>query len=101
MFIISSRAFGLWLDVVCLIYISIVTFSFIVISDGGKHRTCTTKIIIIIVPCSDWKINNKLSYNSTIWRKRWAGYYSSVRAGWHASVGYETVGRIRKQHDVS
>jgi len=34
LFIASSRAFGFWLDVVCLIYITVVTISFFLI--GGK-----------------------------------------------------------------
>ncbi|KAI5713480.1 hypothetical protein M8J76_000230 [Diaphorina citri] len=34
MFIASNRAFGFWLDAVCLVYIALVTFSFFV---TGKH----------------------------------------------------------------
>ncbi|VVC26205.1 Hypothetical protein CINCED_3A020489 [Cinara cedri] len=34
LYISSTRAYGFWLDLVCLIYIGVVTFSFIVISDG-------------------------------------------------------------------
>ncbi|KAJ8870936.1 hypothetical protein PR048_027238, partial [Dryococelus australis] len=34
LFIASSRAFGLFLDVVCLVYIACVTFSFLIIGQG-------------------------------------------------------------------
>ncbi|VVC32358.1 Hypothetical protein CINCED_3A013682 [Cinara cedri] len=48
LFISSSRAFGFWLDVVCLIYISIVTFSFLVIGSntyGGNVGLAITQAI--------------------------------------------------------
>lgn len=34
-FIYTSRAFGYWLDLVCIIYISLVTFSFLVMGNGN------------------------------------------------------------------
>jgi len=34
LFITSSRAFAFWLDLICFLYTSIVTFSFIVISNS-------------------------------------------------------------------
>lgn len=33
-FIATSRAFGYWLDLICIIYIVLVTFSFLLIDDG-------------------------------------------------------------------
>lgn len=33
-FISTSRAFGYWLDLVCIVYITLVTFSFLVIGNG-------------------------------------------------------------------
>ncbi|XP_025405942.1 probable multidrug resistance-associated protein lethal(2)03659 isoform X3 [Sipha flava] len=48
LFIASSRAFGFWLDVVCLIYISIVTFSFLIIGNntyGGNVGLAITQAI--------------------------------------------------------
>ncbi|CAG2067457.1 unnamed protein product, partial [Timema podura] len=36
LFIASSRTFGFWLDIACLVYIVIVTLSFLVIG-GGDH----------------------------------------------------------------
>ncbi|CAH1183645.1 unnamed protein product [Phaedon cochleariae] len=33
MFLYTSRAFGLWLDLICTVYIGLVTFSFIILSD--------------------------------------------------------------------
>ncbi|XP_060873208.1 ATP-binding cassette sub-family C member 4-like isoform X2 [Metopolophium dirhodum] len=47
-FICSSRAFGLWLDIVCFIYISIVTFSFLIIGNttyGGNVGLAITQAI--------------------------------------------------------
>ncbi len=38
MFVATSRAFGLWLDVGCIIYIAIVTFSFFVNGDAGGNN---------------------------------------------------------------
>lgn len=34
-FISTSRAFGYWLDMVCIIYITLVTFSFLLIGNGN------------------------------------------------------------------
>lgn len=34
LFIASSRAFGFWLDLVCILYITIVTMSFLVFETG-------------------------------------------------------------------
>ncbi|XP_026807199.1 probable multidrug resistance-associated protein lethal(2)03659 isoform X1 [Rhopalosiphum maidis] len=48
LFISSSRAFGFWLDMVCLIYISVVTFSFLVIGSntfGGNVGLAITQAI--------------------------------------------------------
>lgn len=48
LFIASSRAFGFWLDVVCLVYISIVTFSFLLMgrdSTGGNVGLAITQAI--------------------------------------------------------
>ncbi|KAJ9588188.1 hypothetical protein L9F63_018452, partial [Diploptera punctata] len=48
LFIASSRAFGFWLDVVCLIYICIVTFSFLFMgadSTGGNVGLAITQAI--------------------------------------------------------
>lgn len=33
-FLSTSRAFGFWLDIVCVIYIAIVTLSFLVLGNG-------------------------------------------------------------------
>lgn len=47
-FISSSRAFGLWLDIICFIYISIVTFSFLIIGNttyGGNVGLAITQAI--------------------------------------------------------
>lgn len=38
-FLASSRAFGLWLDVVCLVYITLVTLSFLILPMGGEETT--------------------------------------------------------------
>ncbi|KAF6207171.1 hypothetical protein GE061_018410, partial [Apolygus lucorum] len=35
LFIASSRAFGFWLDIVCFIYIALVTLSFLIFADGN------------------------------------------------------------------
>uniref|UniRef100_A0A146LYI9 Cystic fibrosis transmembrane conductance regulator n=6 Tax=Lygus hesperus TaxID=30085 RepID=A0A146LYI9_LYGHE len=35
LFIASSRAFGFWLDIVCFIYIALVTLSFLLFADGN------------------------------------------------------------------
>lgn len=35
LFIASSRAFGFWLDLVCFIYIALVTLSFLFLADGS------------------------------------------------------------------
>ncbi|XP_050545467.1 probable multidrug resistance-associated protein lethal(2)03659 isoform X2 [Daktulosphaira vitifoliae] len=48
LFITSSRAFGFWLDVVCLFYISIVTFSFLTFAShiyGGNVGLAITQAI--------------------------------------------------------
>ncbi|XP_069689580.1 probable multidrug resistance-associated protein lethal(2)03659 isoform X2 [Periplaneta americana] len=48
LFIASSRAFGFWLDIVCLIYITIVTISFLLIggdSTGGNVGLAITQAI--------------------------------------------------------
>jgi len=48
LFIASSRAFGFWLDVVCLIYITVVTISFFLIggeSTGGNVGLAITQAI--------------------------------------------------------
>nr|XP_018899809.1 PREDICTED: probable multidrug resistance-associated protein lethal(2)03659 [Bemisia tabaci] len=48
LFIASSRAFGFWLDVVCLFYIAIVTFSFLVLGNenyGGNVGLAITQSI--------------------------------------------------------
>ncbi|XP_050432547.1 probable multidrug resistance-associated protein lethal(2)03659 isoform X2 [Adelges cooleyi] len=48
LFISTSRAFGFWLDVVCLVYISIVTFSFLMIGNdiyGGNVGLAITQAI--------------------------------------------------------
>ncbi|XP_011301163.1 probable multidrug resistance-associated protein lethal(2)03659 [Fopius arisanus] len=37
MFIASSRAFGFWLDIFCLIYIALVTLSFLVLPDSADN----------------------------------------------------------------
>lgn len=34
MFISTSRAFGLWLDLICCVFIGIVTLSFVVFGEG-------------------------------------------------------------------
>ncbi|XP_043286728.1 probable multidrug resistance-associated protein lethal(2)03659 [Venturia canescens] len=39
-FIVSSRAFGFWLDIFCLVYIALVTLSFLVL-DNGDDPTLT------------------------------------------------------------
>jgi ATP-binding cassette subfamily C (CFTR/MRP) protein 4 len=39
-FISTSRAFGYWLDIVCIIYITLVTFSFLVIGNGNVYLFC-------------------------------------------------------------
>ncbi|KAL5236138.1 hypothetical protein ACI65C_003548 [Semiaphis heraclei] len=47
-FICSSRAFGLWLDIVCFIYISMVTFSFLTFGNttyGGNVGLAITQAI--------------------------------------------------------
>ncbi|KYB27685.1 probable multidrug resistance-associated protein lethal(2)03659 isoform X2 [Tribolium castaneum] len=47
-FISTSRAFGYWLDVVCIIYITLVTFSFLVIGNekfGGNVGLAITQAI--------------------------------------------------------
>ncbi|XP_060850029.1 probable multidrug resistance-associated protein lethal(2)03659 isoform X2 [Rhopalosiphum padi] len=47
-FICSSRAFGLWLDIVCFIFIVIVTFSFLIIGNtiyGGNVGLAITQAI--------------------------------------------------------
>ncbi|XP_015377601.1 PREDICTED: probable multidrug resistance-associated protein lethal(2)03659, partial [Diuraphis noxia] len=47
-FICSNRAFGLWLDIVCFIYISIVIFSFLTIGNtmyGGNVGLAITQAI--------------------------------------------------------
>jgi hypothetical protein len=36
MFISSSRAFALWLDITCLVYIGLVTFSFLFFDRGNS-----------------------------------------------------------------
>jgi ATP-binding cassette subfamily C (CFTR/MRP) protein 4 len=48
LFISSSRAFGFWLDIVCLIYISVVTFSFLIMGSntfGGNVGLAITQAI--------------------------------------------------------
>uniref|UniRef100_A0A2H8TSM5 Putative multidrug resistance-associated protein lethal(2)03659 n=1 Tax=Melanaphis sacchari TaxID=742174 RepID=A0A2H8TSM5_9HEMI len=48
LFISSSRAFGFWLDIVCLIYISVVTFSFLIVGNntfGGNVGLAITQAI--------------------------------------------------------
>ncbi|XP_066258777.1 ATP-binding cassette sub-family C member 4-like isoform X1 [Euwallacea similis] len=47
-FISSSRAFGYWLDLVCIVYITLVTFSFLVIGNekfGGNVGLAITQAI--------------------------------------------------------
>ncbi|XP_027849228.2 ATP-binding cassette sub-family C member 4-like [Aphis gossypii] len=47
-FISSSRAFGLWLDIICFIYIVIVTYSFLIIGNttyGGNIGLAITQAI--------------------------------------------------------
>lgn len=39
LFIATSRAFGFWLDLVCVIYIGFVTLSFLVMGDGQFNFT--------------------------------------------------------------
>lgn len=34
LFICSTRGFALWLDIVCLLYISFVTYSFLIFTNG-------------------------------------------------------------------
>ncbi|KAE9539572.1 hypothetical protein AGLY_004824 [Aphis glycines] len=48
LFISSSRAFGFWLDMVCLVYISVVTFSFLIMGSntfGGNVGLAITQAI--------------------------------------------------------
>lgn len=48
LFICSSRAFGLWLDMICFVFISIVTFSFLIIGNntyGGNVGLAITQAI--------------------------------------------------------
>lgn len=47
MFIASSRAFGFWLDVVCVLYIALVAFSFLLmpLTPGGKVGLAITQSI--------------------------------------------------------
>lgn len=40
MFLSTSRAFGFWLDLVCIIYITIVTLSFLLIGNGKFFFKC-------------------------------------------------------------
>lgn len=49
-FIASSRAFGFWLDIFCLLYIALVTLSFLVLggedtTDGGSVGLAITQSI--------------------------------------------------------
>lgn len=37
-FIATSRAFGFWLDLVCIIYIAVVTLSFLVLGNGKYYK---------------------------------------------------------------
>lgn len=37
MFLSAARAFSYWLDLICTTYITLVTFSFVILSDG-KYR---------------------------------------------------------------
>lgn len=36
LYMASNRAFGFWLDLICLIYLTIVTFGLIAFTDNGK-----------------------------------------------------------------
>lgn len=36
LFVVTTRAFAFWLDIVCVIYIAIVTLSFLVLTSIGK-----------------------------------------------------------------
>ncbi|KAJ8960745.1 hypothetical protein NQ318_020038 [Aromia moschata] len=38
MFLYTSRAFGLWLDLICTLYIGVVTYSFVFVADGNVFR---------------------------------------------------------------
>ncbi|XP_076244312.1 putative multidrug resistance-associated protein lethal(2)03659 isoform X2 [Calliopsis andreniformis] len=47
-FIASSRAFGFWLDIFCVIYIILVTYSFLVLSDSGSDSVLGGKVGLAI-----------------------------------------------------
>uniref|UniRef100_A0A182VDH1 ABC transmembrane type-1 domain-containing protein n=1 Tax=Anopheles merus TaxID=30066 RepID=A0A182VDH1_ANOME len=55
MFISTSRAFALWLDVVCVLYIGIITISFLVGNSnqmlGGSVGLAITKTISLVGMC--------------------------------------------------
>jgi hypothetical protein len=46
MFITTSRAFSLWLDTTCLLYIILVTFSFLIM--GGGEWSAVMYIVRIL-----------------------------------------------------
>ncbi|KAJ8870927.1 hypothetical protein PR048_027229 [Dryococelus australis] len=46
LFIASSRAFGMWLDIVCLFYITCATLSFLLFGQGNVQWVCTMLITI-------------------------------------------------------
>lgn len=48
-FIATSRAFGFWLDLVCIVYITIVTLSFLVIGNGNYKNACILLLLILFV----------------------------------------------------
>lgn len=86
MFISTSRAFGFWLDLICSIYIGLVTFSFLV-SEGVSFLSIET-ILMPTIPFS------------VAWWTRRLGNYPVYRFDRYVSVGYETICRNGESNDV-
>lgn len=77
-FISTSRAFGYWLDMVCMVYIAAVVLSFLLIGNGEST----------IQPLFPIDLTH---FSRTLWGQRWFGDKSSDWSNWNVSMGHATI----------
>lgn len=85
----TTRAFGLYIDVLCAFYITIITFSFIFVKTGLiiTYLKTVHNVLFLIFRCS-------------CWRSR-IGYYTIVCLNRYFTMGCTWLGGIRKSNDIS
>lgn len=87
MFLGANRTFGFWLDMHCVAFISMVTFSFLVFENSTDFwmlffRMCN----VILFRYLGWEC--------------WFGNNASSTVNWYVPMGYASVERIGKHNDL-